>query len=340
MQNPKRALISGACGFVGHHLVEYLLQHTDWELVCIDRMDSAGNLARLMAASGWPASRKRLSFVWHDLRALANAEVAGAMLAGSGAFTYRPFDYVIHMAAGSHVDRSVRDPLGFLQDNVIGTTHLLELCRSSSFLAKSGKVLVFSTDEVGGSMPPGTVFRSGSPLYPMNPYAATKAAAEMMACSYAATYSMPLAITRCTNVIGERQHREKFLPLLVERVKRGVPVPIHTVDGQPCSRYYNYHRNVSTAVLAVLERGATLDRNARGGRYQISGDREVSNLELAERVGALLGKPALTELVENPPGRIRPDLRYCVDDSELRELGWRPEVSFEQGLELTVRSYL
>jgi dTDP-glucose 4,6-dehydratase len=189
-------------------------------------------------------------------------------------------------------------------------------------------------------MPPGTVFRAGSPLYPMNPYAATKAAAEMLCCSYAATYSLPVAITRCTNVIGERQHREKFLPLLIERVKSGQPVPIHTVDGQPCSRYYNYHRNVSTAVMAVLAKGDTLDRNARGGRYNISGDREVSNVELAERVGKLVGKEPKLEMVENPPGRIRPDLRYCVDSAELLELGWRPEVSFEQGLELTVRSFL
>ena len=168
----------------------------------------------------------------------------------------------------------------------------------------------------------------------------TKAAAEMICSSYAATYGLPIAITRCTNVIGERQNPEKFLPLLVGRIRRGEPVPVHTVGGVACSRYYNYHRNVSLAVQAVLLRGGTLDGTARGGRYNISGDREVSNLELVERVGKLMGKEPKVELVENPPGRIRPDLRYCVDDGELRELGWQPQVSFEQGLELTVRSFL
>lgn len=337
---PKRILISGAAGFIGSHYVEHLLRTTDWQMVCIDRCDSAGNLSRLIAATGWPASRARVSFVFHDLRAAANATVVGAMVTGSGAFTAAPFDYVVHMAAGSHVDRSVKDPMGFIFDNVVGTANMLDMCRLPGFLAKDARILHFSTDEVGGSMPPGTTFRVGSALNPTNPYAATKAGAEMICSSYAATFGLPISITRCTNVIGERQHPEKFLPLLVGRVKAGQPVPVHTVGGIACSRYYNYHRNVSLAVQAVLQQGATLDGTARGGRYNISGDREVSNLELVERVGALVGREPEVELVENPPGRIKPDLRYCVDDGELRELGWRPEVSFEEGLELTVRSML
>lgn len=340
MAAPKRLLLTGACGFIGHHFAEYLLRNTDWEVVCIDRLDDAGNQARFVAATGWPASRKRISISWHDLRAAANAEVTAGMLTGSGAFTARPFDYVVHMAAGSHVDRSVRDPMGFIQDNVVGTAHLLDLCRAPGFLAAGAKINHFSTDEVYGPAPSGTAFRVSAPLNPQNPYAATKAGAEMICSSYAATYGLPIAITRCTNVIGERQHREKFLPLLISKVRSGQPVPIHTVGGVPCSRYYNYHLNVSHAVMAVLERGGTLDGTARGGRYNISGDREVSNVELAERVGELVGRKPEVQFVENPPGRIKPDLRYCVDDGELRELGWRPEVPFERGLELTVRSFL
>jgi dTDP-glucose 4,6-dehydratase len=330
-------LVTGAAGFIGSHFVDYLLRTTDWGIACLDRLDSAANLARLTSMSSWKANADRVAVRFHDLRGVVNHEVAGQLV---GPFGFRPFDYVVHLAAGSHVDRSVSDPGLFVLDNCVGTLNLLDFCRKPGVLSKDGRILVFSTDEVFGPAPAGVSFKPWDRHNPGNPYAASKSGSENIAIGHAATFGMPIVVTHCSNVTGSGQASEKFLPLAMMKTALGDSVPIHTVDGKPCSRYYVDVENVCSATHAVLTRGSLLDGSDVAGKYNISGDVELNNVELVERIAAVMGKPARYHLVENPPGRLRPDLRYAIDDTETRALGWAPPVTFDAGLKRTVEAFL
>jgi dTDP-glucose 4,6-dehydratase len=333
-----KLLVTGGVGFIGHHFIRYVLENTDASVVCLDRIDSAGDANRLTATEQWATWVRRLSFVHHDLRAEINWRVGDALLTGRGLFDARPFDHVIHMAAGSHVNRSVEDPVGFVLDNVVGTAHLLDFCRNRR--VSSGKILYFSTDEVFGPAPEGVSFEPWARFNPNNPYAASKAGGEALCSAYANTYGLSILVTHCTNVFGERQHREKFIPLLIDKIRRGETVQIHSdaTKTKSSSRFYTYVDNVSSAVLFLLGDAKVLDGSGSFGKYNISGDHEVSNLGLAQAVAELLHKPLHYEMVDFCPDRPKHDMRYAVDDNILVELGWAPVVSFEEGLERVVRS--
>jgi dTDP-glucose 4,6-dehydratase len=321
-----KLLVTGGAGFIGHHFVNYVLKKTDASVVCLDRIDSAGDQNRLTPS-------ERMAFVHHDLRAEINWRVGDALLTGRGAFDARPFDHIVHMAAGSHVDRSVQDPVGFVLDNVVGTAHLFDFCRNRRALTSDGKILYFSTDEVFGPATEEDLFEPWDRFNPNNPYSASKAGGECLCTAYENTYGLPILVTHCTNVFGERQHREKFIPLVIDQIRRGETVKIHSdsTKTRPASRFYTYVDNVSSAVMFLLFRAVV-------GKYNISGDREISNLELAQMVATILHKPLRYEMVDFCPDRPRHDMRYAVNDSYLREMGWMPEVSFEDGLERVVRS--
>lgn len=322
-----KLLVTGAAGFIGSHFVRYVLEHTDASIVCLDRLDSAGDLNRLNANA-------RLSFIHHDLRAEINWRVGDAVMTGRGTFDSKPFDHVVHMAAGSHVDRSVVDPVGFVLDNVVGTAHLFDFCRSRR--AVSGKILYFSTDEVFGPAMMGQSFEPWARFNPTNPYAASKAGGEALCSAYESTYGLPIVVTHCTNVFGEQQHWEKFIPLVIRQIQRGETIKIHSdaTKTKAASRFYTYVDNVSSAVMFLLEKYASPPIE----KYNISGTSEISNLELAQKVAALLHRQLRYEMVDFCPDRPKHDMRYAVDDSALRELGWREIVSFEEGLERVVRS--
>jgi len=333
-----KCLVTGGAGFIGSHLIEYLLRHTDWKIVCLDRLDAAGSLNRLYDMPSWGTHRHRVAFRHHDLRASVSHNVAAELL---GAFGMDPFDRVFHLAAGSHVDRSVVEPTLFVLDNVLGTEHLLEfLLKPGVFRRDTGRALHMSTDEVFGSAPDGTKFLPWSRFNPTNVYAATKAGAEALAIACAYTWHLPLMVSHCTNVTGPRQAPEKFLPIAMDQIASGGSVPIHAVNGIVCSRYYVDVENVCSALLFMLERGTLLDGSEQAGRYNISGDIELSNVELCTRIAGLMGRQLKYHLVENPPGRLRPDLRYSIDDSDLRDLGWSPAVTFNAGLARTVEAFM
>src|SRR5215469_2861560 len=336
-----KLLVTGGAGFIGHNFIRYVFQNYDNALVvCLDRIDEAGNMNNLLAFDGSRATAQRLGFVHHDLRASINDWVGEEILTGRGKFSSEPFDHVIHMAAGSHVDRSVRDPAGFIQDNVIGTVNLLEFFRSHP-VRHGGKILYFSTDEVfGPAWYKDIAFLPWDRFNPSNPYSASKAAGEVMCGAFAATYGLPIIVTHCTNIFGERQHREKFIPLLIDRIRRGQLIKIHADETCriPSSRYYTYVDNVSSAVLFLLKNGQCLDGSSVHGKYNISGDREISNLELAQTIAAALGKELRYELVSFSPDRPKHDMRYAVDARELPALGWKMEVPFEEGLRRVLKS--
>ena len=308
--------------------------------------------------------RKRVKFVYWDLKAALNEQVS-MQLGG-------PFDYIAHLAAGSHVDRSIDDPMLFFQDNCIGTVNLLDYARKGGLVSGDvmqgdkvishyieGKFLYFSTDEVFGPAPflnEGETeqpefangFKEWDRLNPNNPYAAAKAAAEMAVLAYANTYRIPCVMTNTMNIFGERQSPEKYIPLVINKVLKGEKVLIHANKDRTMAgkRHYLHARNICAATVWALENGKTLDGSAKQGRYNVVGEIELDNLALAQRIAVLVQEyetahgricPELSyELVDFHSSRPGHDLRYALDGSHLKDSGFDYKVSFDDSLRKTV----
>lgn len=314
-----KVLITGGAGFIGHHVVEHLLIHTDWEIVCLDRLDTSGNLNRLDQVLRERTDKARVRMVFHDLRAAIAEQLAKQI---------GPIDAIFHIAAGTHVDRSIECPMEFVLDNVVATCNILDYARTLTL----DKFFYFSTDEVFGPCLTGAYkewdrYRSG------NPYAATKAGAEELCVAYHNTYGLPIIITHCMNVFGERQHPEKYIPSTIRRTRDGQIVLIHAdpTRTQAGSRFYIHARNVAAAMSFLFERGTI------GEKYNIVGEREVDNLEMAQFIAAAVGRPLNYKLIDFHSSRPGHDLRYGLDGSKMVELGWKLPVNFESSLQRTVQ---
>lgn len=324
-----KVLITGVTGFIAHHVTEHLLNHTDWEIVSIDRIDATSTLHRLRWIKGWPDFAERVKFVWHDLRSPINDGVS-RRIGG--------VDACIHMAASTHVDRSITDPLDFVQDNVVATAHLLEWWRSK--WRSHHQFINFSTDEVFGPAPEDKAYKEWDRFNSGNPYSATKAGAEQLVCAYSNTYGFPALTTFTMNVIGERQHPEKFVPLVIGKVLRGEEVTIHA--NRDCtksgSRFYLHAANAGAALHWLLDSS----KNAVKGydRLNIVGEQELSNLEMAQKIAAIVGKPLKHKLVDFHSSRPGHDLRYALDGSKLKATGFFYPMNLDESLERTVRWYL
>ena len=319
-----RVLVTGGAGFIGHHLIEHILKNTDWSVVSLDRLDTSGNLSRLSDLTIWPKEKHRVSIVHHDLKAELNTHTRNRI---------GEIDIILHLAASSHVDRSIEDPMSFVMDNVVGTCNLLEYARS---IDRLHTFLFFSTDEVFGPAPNGMCYREWDRYKSGNPYAATKAGAEELCVAYSNTYRLPVIITHTMNVFGERQAPEKYIPSTVRKVLKGETVIVHADATKqiPGSRFYIHARNVAAAVMFLLEKGSC------GEKYNIVGDREIDNLDLAAIIAKLVGKPLKSELVDFHSSRPGHDLRYALDGSRMTALGWKPAVDFSQSLSRTVEWYI
>lgn len=332
-------------GFVGSHLVEHILKNTDWDIVTLDRLDTSGNPNRLVVMECWETEKTRVRTVFWDLKAELNSQVI-KQLGG-------PFDYILHLAAGSHVDRSIEDPMSFFMDNCIGTVNMLEYVRKGGLQEKAkggyeGRFLYFSTDEVFG---PASMddsfkgFKEWDRLNPNNPYAAAKAAAEMAVISHANTYDIQCVMTNTMNIFGERQHPEKFIPLVINAVLKGETVYIHAnkEKTQAGKRHYLHARNICAATLWAITEGKCLDGSATEGRYNVVGEAELDNLTLAEMVAGFVHEvvpsaPDLkAELVDFHSSRPGHDLRYALDGSHLKEAGFEYPVSFKESLRKMVQ---
>lgn len=309
-----KVLVSGAAGFIGHHIVQALLERTDWHVTIIDRLDVSGNLNRLAEVGA--AKNPRVRFVFHDLRAAINDQLASQL---------GHFDHIVHLAAATHVDRSIDCPMEFVLDNVVATCNLADYARK----AGCGRFLHFSTDEVFGPAPVGTAYKEGDRYNSGNPYAATKAGAEELIVSYHNTYKLPAIITHTMNVIGYRQHPEKMVPGTIARVRDGALVTIHADKFRikAGSRFYIDAREVADAVLFLLEKGAP------GEKYNIVGEREMDNLELAQLIARAQKQPLRYDMVDFHSSRPGHDLRYALDGTKMRNLGWHPRQSIEQSIE-------
>lgn len=349
-----KIVITGGLGFVGSHLIEHILKNTDWDIVTLDRLDTSGNPNRLSDMDVWEKEKQRVKILYWDLKAEFNEQISHMI---------GPFNYFVHLAAGSHVDRSITHPVEFVNDNVVGTANCLEFFRKycneeldelyknqenedefggtlnkEEFRHLLPKFLYFSTDEVFGPAPEGVAFKEFDRFNPNNPYAATKAGAECLCDAYANTYKLPIIVTHCMNIFGERQLPEKFVPMLIKKILAGETVTIHAdkTKTKAGTRHYLHTRNVCAAVLFLLENGKTLDGKCNEGKYNVVGEKEVSNLEMAQIVADILGKELKYEMVDFHTSRPGHDLRYALNGDKLKEEGFEYPVSFNDSLKKTI----
>ncbi|GMV18592.1 MAG: dTDP-glucose 4,6-dehydratase [Polyangiaceae bacterium] len=319
-----RVLITGLCGFIAHHVAEHLLHNTDWEIIGLDRIDATSTPHRLRFIPGWEELGKRVKFVWHDLRAPLNSSVDRQI---------GPVDVLIHMAASTHVDRSITEPLMFVQDNVIGTANLLNWWRKR---ASHPFMLHFSTDEVFGPAEGDYFFKEWDRYKSTSPYGASKAGAEELVCAFSNTYKFKANIVRVMNVIGERQHPEKFVPMTIGKLLRGEEILIHA--NKDCSaigtRYYLHAANVAKALHWLVNRREELPFF---DKWNLSGEREVSNLEMAQLLAKYTDTALRYRLVDSDQLRPGHDLRYAIDGTKLRDAGFSYPLNFEQSLERIVK---
>jgi len=319
----KTALITGGAGFIAHHLIARILNETDWNIVTLDRLDYSGNLNRLndiLEFQCTPEQRKRVRVVWHDLKAELNPLVRKEI---------GKVDYVLHLAAGSHVDRSIDYPMEFVMDNVVGTCNILDFARSQDNIER---FLYFGTDEVFGPAPDGIKYKEEDRYNSTNPYSASKAGGEELAVAYENTYKLPVYVTHTMNVFGERQHPEKYIPMCIRRARDGDVITVHsdrtkTIAG---SRHYIHADDVASAVLFLLNYQGTFAPtwgNAKCPKFNIVGSEELNNLELAQIIADAQGKELNYEMVDFHSSRPGHDLRYALDGNKMKELGWTPAKS-------------
>lgn len=342
-----RLLITGGCGFLGHHLVEHFLKTTDFEIVVLDKLT--------YASSGYDRLRDIAAFDDKRVRVLG-CDLGHPVPEGIKREVGK-IDYVIHAAAESHVDNSILDPMPFIQSNIIGTHHLLWWFIEWALAEYPRRIFCVSTDEVYGPASwdhPGNV--PTDPFRPANPYAAAKAGGECIAMAYANTYKLPITIVNTMNLIGERQHFEKYVPLVIRKVLAGDTLSIHADPTRTRSgtRFYIHCRNYASALQFLIEQDYRIRANALGDgqppddrarqlmplKIHVSGEREISNLDLAQMIAGFVGKPLKYELVDFHSSRPGHDLRYALDGSEIRAMGWQQPIDIERSLERTVRWFL
>jgi len=323
-------LVTGGAGFIGSAVVRHLINHSSHRVVVVDKLTYAGNLQSLGSALQDPRCR----FEQMDICSLASMRQAFAM--------YRP-EVVFHLAAESHVDRSIDGPAEFIRTNVEGTYSLLQAALEYWDSAKSQGRAQFrfvhvSTDEVFGSLGPAGRFTETTPYSPRSPYSATKAASDHLVRAWFHTYGLPIVVTNCSNNYGPYQFPEKLIPLVILKCLAGESVPVYG-RGENVRDWLFVDDHVR-ALAAAWQRGRI------GETYNIGGQSERTNLQVVQAICALLNELAprpipYETLITFVPDRPGHDLRYAMETTKAaRELDWSPRESFDSGLRLTVRWYL
>jgi len=307
-----RLLITGGAGFIGSHFVRHTLgQYPDTQVTNLDKLTYAGNLDNLADVASHPNYR----FVKGDI---VDRELVNRLASET--------DAIINFAAETHVDRSIEDSTPFLTTNVLGTHVLIE----ASLRHKHSRFVQISTDEVYGDTKEG-FFTEASHLKPSSPYAASKAAADLLVLSYVRTFGLPAVISRCSNNYGPNQFPEKIVPFFVQKLIAGQNVPLYG-DGSNI-RDWLHVSDHCRAVDLILRKGQN------GQVYNIGSSNERTNLEIAQRMLQILGLPG--DRIEFVKDRLGHDVRYAIDATKIREeLGWEPQIPFDEGFRQTIEWYM
>lgn len=331
-----RILLTGAGGFIGHHTLDYFLKNTDFEIVCIESFKHKGMSARLREIlEENQDQRHRVDIISHDLVAPIDPVTAHRI---------GPIDFIINMASESHVDRSIKDPRPFIENNVMLTITMLDYARTLPDLKLFIQV---STDEVYGPTSNGVLHTEYDSIIPSNPYSASKAAQEAIAISYWRTYNVPVVITNTMNNIGERQDPEKYVAKIIRQYLLGKKISVHgrLIDGQwiSGSRFYLHAINHADALLFIINSfpdkiWKRSDGAERPQRLHVIDDTEVTNEEMAQLVADIMGLEGdwveFQDVEDKRPGH---DLRYGLDRGVLQQWGWKPPIPFKEALERTVK---
>lgn len=324
----KNILVTGGAGFIGSHVIRLFIEkYPDYRIINLDALTYAGNLENLTDIEKAP----NYTFVKADITD------ADAM---QDVFRDYEIDNVIHLAAESHVDRSIANPLSFIMTNIVGTTNLLNAARHQWGDDFSDKLFYHvSTDEVYGSLGETGFFVEDTPYDPRSPYSSSKASSDHLVRAYFHTYGLPIVISNCSNNYGPNQFPEKLIPLVINNIKQNKPLPIYG-DGK-YTRDWLWVMDHAAAIDVIFQTGKN------GETYNIGGNNEWKNIDLVEvlcdKVDALLGREvgSSRKLITFVKDRAGHDRRYAIDASKLKnELGWEPTVQADEGLEMTAKWYL
>jgi dTDP-glucose 4,6-dehydratase len=312
----KKVLVTGGAGFIGGNFIQYMVEkYPDYDIFNLDLLTYAGDLSK--------HSNIELRKNYHFIK----ADISDRQLISS-LFEKEKFDYVIHFAAESHVDRSITDSGIFVQTNVLGTQVLLDASKQ----IKVSKFLHVSTDEVYGQLDfdPKTFFTEETPLQPNSPYSASKASSDLLVRAYYETFGLPINITRCSNNYGPFHFPEKLIPLTISRVLNDLKVPVYG-NGKNIRDWLHVYDHC-TAIDLVLHEGVN------GEVYNVGGHNERTNLEVVKTIINTLGKSE--ELIEFVTDRLGHDKRYAINPTKLENLGWQPTFNFDTGIAQTIQWYL
>lgn len=328
-KNKMRVMITGAGGSIGVHMLDHIMIKTNWEVISVDSFRHKGYFDRIsQTLSHNPGWKERFHSFTHDL----TAPLSYRQIKDIG-----HIDYIINLASLADVWESVDDPVPFIRNNIELMMNMLEYAR----VAKPKAFIQFSTDEVYGPADVNQGHAEWAALLPSNPYSASKACQEMIGMSYWRTYGVPLVITNTMNNYGQFQGSSKYPVIIQKKLMKDEEIDVHVAgDGQIGTRYYIHSRNVADAVLFILKNHPPYMHKAgecdKPDKYNIVGNAQVDNLEMAKTIARLMDKPLKYKLVDFHSEQPGHDLHYGLDGTKLEKLGWKPPISFEKSMKDTI----